>query len=92
MFGRYDNDLMRRGAAARACIKEGEDPFVMLRQVVWPDRDWADSATLARLTACPKCRGSVCGCSECGSTGLVTEERGTSLTMEMLAKLACEAT
>ena len=85
MFGKYDKDLMRRGAAARDCIEDGEDPFVMLLHAVWPDHDWSESAMLARLTACSKCRGSKFGCSECGSTGLVTEERGKLLAIEDLA-------
>lgn len=92
MFGWYDKDLMRRGAAARLCIEDGEDPFLMLLQVVWPDHDWAESAMLARLAACPTCRGSTVRCSECGSTGLVTEERSKSLAIETLANLAYEAT
>jgi hypothetical protein len=92
MFGRYDKDLMRRGVAARQCIEDGEDPFLMLLQVVWPDHDWAESAMLARLTACPKCRGTTSGCSECGSTGLVTEELSKSLAIETLANLAYEVT
>lgn len=89
---KYDKDLMRRGAAARDCIAEGEDPFLMLLQVVWPDHDWADSAMLARLMACPTCRGSKYGCADCGSTGFVTEERSRSLGIEALARLAHEAT
>jgi hypothetical protein len=92
MFGRYDKDLMRRGAAARACIDDGEDPFRMLLQVVWPDHDWEESVMLARLTACPKCQPSVSGCPECGSTGLVTEERNKLLAMENLQEVAYEAT
>jgi len=92
MHGPYDTELMQRGAAARDCIAHGEDPFLMLLQVVWPDHDWADSAMLARLAACPKCRGSTSGCSECGSTGLVSEERGRSLGIEALARLAFETT
>lgn len=87
----YDKDLMRRGAAARDCIEAGEDPFRMLLQVVWPDHDWDESAMLARLTACPACRGSVSGCAECGSTGLVTAERRKSLAIETLATLAYQA-
>ena len=83
---------MRRGAAARHCIEEGEDPFRMLLQVVWPEHDWAESAMLARLTACPTCRGSTYGCSDCGSTGLVSEERSKLLAVEALAKLAFDAT
>jgi hypothetical protein len=92
MFRGYDKDLMRRGAAARHCIADGEDPFRMLLQVVWPDHDWANSAMLARLIACPNCRGSTSGCSECGSTGLVTEEHSKLLAMERLANLAYETT
>jgi hypothetical protein len=92
MFGSYDKDLMRRGAAARACIEDGEDPFRMLLQVVWPDHDWEESVMLTRLRACPKCRASVSGCPECGSTGLVTEGRGTLLAMEKIANLAYQTT
>jgi hypothetical protein len=92
MFGKYDKDLMRRGAAARDCITDGEDPFRMLLQVVWPDHDWSESAMLARLTSCPACRGSKAGCVECGSTGLVTEERGKALAIQTRAKLAYDAT
>jgi hypothetical protein len=91
MHGTYDRDLMRRGAAARELIEKGEDPLVMLLQVVWPDHDWTESAMLARLIACPTCRGSTHGCPECGSTGLVTEERRTSLGIEALARMAYEA-
>jgi hypothetical protein len=92
MLGRYDKDLMRRAAAARDCIAEGEDPFRMLLEVVWPDHDWAESAMLARLMECPRCRGATAGCSECGSTGLVTEGRSEILAVEKLASLAYEAT
>ena len=85
----YDRALMKRGEAARRLIGDGEeDPFRMLLQVVWPDHDWDESVMLARLTACPKCSGSVPGCAECGSTGLVTEERDKLLSIERLAKLA----
>jgi hypothetical protein len=88
----YDRALMKRGEAARRLIGDGEeDPFRMLLQVVWPEHDWAESAMLARLTACPKCRGSMSGCSACGSTGLVTEERSKLLAIETLAKFAYEA-
>jgi hypothetical protein len=90
MAEKYDKDLMRRGAAARDCIEGGEDPFRMLLQVVWPDRDWADSAMLARLTACPNCGGPTSGCPECGSTGLLTEERRKFLAIDTLAKAAFE--
>ena len=90
MHGKYDKELMRRGAAARQLIEDGEDPFLMLLQAVWPDHDWAESAMLARLMACPTCRGSKYGCSDCGSTGLVTEERSRSLEMEALGRLARE--
>ena len=55
MFGTYDRDLMRRGAAARECIIDGEDPYRMLLQVVWPDHDWSESARRAELAACPGC-------------------------------------
>jgi hypothetical protein len=66
----YDRTLMKRGEAARRVIADGEDPFLMFLQVVWPDHDWAESAMLARLTTCPKCSEAKCGCAECGSTGL----------------------
>ena len=92
MGERYDRGLMKRAEGARRCIADGEDPFTMLLQAVWPDHDWAESAMLARLTACPACRGSVHGCSECGSTGLVTEGRSEELAIEKLAKLAYDAT
>ena len=46
-------DEARRGGSR--VIEDGEDPFRMLLQVVWPDHDWAESAMLARLTGCPKC-------------------------------------
>jgi hypothetical protein len=91
MGEKYDKELMKRGGAVRQLIEDGEDPFRMLLQVVWPDHDWDESAMLARLTACPTCRGSTSGCSECGSTGLVTEERRKLLSIETLAKLAYEA-
>ena len=92
MAEKYDKDLMRRGAAARDCIEDGEDPLLMLLQVVWPDHDWADSAMLARLTACPKCRGFTSRCPECGSTGLLTEERSKLLAIETVARVAYETT
>ena len=81
----YDKELMKRGGAARQLIEDGEDPFRMLLQVVWPDHDWDESVMLARLTSCPTCRGSVSGCVECGSTGLVTDERRKLLAIEDLA-------
>jgi len=90
MGEKYDKELMKRGVAARACIEDGEDPFRMLLEVVWPDHDWDESAMLARLTSCPTCRGSLAGCAECGSTGLVTEERSKLLSIDALAKLAYE--
>ena len=90
MSEKYDKELMKRGGAARQLIGDGEDPFRMLLEVVWPDHDWDESAMLARLTSCPTCRGSVPGCSECGSTGLVTEERSKLLSVEALTKLAYE--
>ena len=43
----YDKGLMKRGEAARRVIEDGEDPFRMLLQAVWPDHDWAESAMLA---------------------------------------------
>jgi hypothetical protein len=85
---KYDRRLMERGKAARQLIGDGEDPFRMLLQVVWPDHDWEDSAMLARLASCPRCSGALAGCPECGSTGLVTEERSKLLSIEALAKLA----
>jgi hypothetical protein len=57
----------------------------MLLQVVWPDHDWAESAMLARLTACPKCSDAGTSCDECGNTGLVTAERTQFLAIEGLA-------
>jgi hypothetical protein len=87
----YDRELMKRGAAARRLIGDGEDPFRMLLQAVWPDHDWEESVLLARLTSCPKCSGAVARCDECGSTGLVTEERRKLLSIEGLAKLAYQS-
>jgi hypothetical protein len=84
----YDRELMQRGEAARRLIGDGEDPFRMLLQAVWPDHDWDESVMLARLMACPTCSGAVPGCAECGSTGLLTEERRKLLTFEALGKLA----
>jgi hypothetical protein len=69
MAERYDRELMERGAAARQVIADGEDPFVMLLHAVWPDHDWAESAMLARLMACPTCRGSKSGCSRAEAQG-----------------------
>lgn len=88
MHGPFDNALMKRGAEARRLIADGEDPIRMLLEVVWPNHDWADSAILARLTSCPVCSDGVVGCSECGSTGLVTAERRKLLTVEALAARA----
>jgi len=81
----YDRGLMKRGEAARRVIADGEDPLVMLLQVVWPDHDWAESAMLARLTGCPKCSDVGTSCDVCGNTGLVTEERKKVLAVEDLA-------
>ena len=81
----YDKGLMKRGEAARRVIADGEDPLVMLLQVVWPDHDWAESAMLARLTGCPRCSDVGTGCDVCGSTGLVSEERKKVLAVEDLA-------
>jgi hypothetical protein len=75
---------MKRGVAARQLIDDGEDPLVMLLQVVWPDNNWAESAMLARLTGCPKCYAGT-SCDECGNTGLLTEERKKLLAIEGLA-------
>ena len=86
MAEKYDRGLMQRGAEARRLIADGEDPIRMLLQVVWPDHDWAESALIAKLASCPKCRSdSGTDCSECGRTGLVTVERRKVLTMEALA-------
>ena len=90
MFGNYDKKPMRRGAAARDCIEDGEDPFVMLLHAVWPDHDWAESAMLARLMGCLRCLDDGRSCDVCGNTGLVTEERKNLLAIEDLAKLAYE--
>jgi hypothetical protein len=76
---------MKRGEAARRVIADGEDPFRMLLQVVWPDHDWAESVMLARLTTCPKCSDAAGGCAECGNTGHVTVERRKLLAIEGLA-------
>jgi hypothetical protein len=81
----YDRALMKRGAEARRLIADGEDPIRMLLHVVWPDHDWAESALIAKIVACPKCSDSGTECSECGRTGLVTVERRKVLTMEALA-------
>ena len=90
MGEKYDRGLMKRGEAARRVIADGEDPLVMLLQVVWPDHDWAESAMLARLTGCPECSDDGRTCDVCGNTGLVTEERRNFLAIEDLAKLAYE--
>lgn len=90
MAEKYDRDLMKRGAAARQVIEDGEDPLRVLLQVVWPDHDWAESAMLARLARCPKCSDDGSRCDVCGSTGLVTEERRKLLAIEDLANLAYE--
>ena len=76
---------MKRGEAARRVIADGEDPLLMLLQVVWPDHDWAESAMLARLAGCPKCSDIGSTCDECGNTGLVTEERKKLLAIDDLA-------
>lgn len=91
MGEKYDRELMKRGMAARQLIEEGEEPFRMLLQAVWPDHDWEESLMLARLMECPTCLGSAPGCKECGSTGLITEERRRLLSIEGLAKLAHES-
>ena len=87
MHGPYDKTLMKRGEAARRLITEGEDPFRMLLEVVWPEHDWAESAMLARLTSCPQCDGTL-ACEACGNTGLVTTDRRRLLTIESLATYA----
>jgi len=92
MHGKYDRGLMARGEAARRCISNGEDPFTMLLQAVWPDHDWAESAMLARLESCPRCSGSKSGCPDCGSTGLVTEDRRKWVAAELLADQLFQAT
>jgi hypothetical protein len=91
MPARYENGLMKRGRAARQLIREGEDPYRMLLQVVWPERDWAQDALLATLTSCPECSGGRLGCSECGGTGLVTTNRRKTLAYEALADTAYHA-
>lgn len=90
MGEKYDRGLMQRGEGARRVIADGEDPLLMLLQVVWPDHDWAESAMLARLTGCPKCSDDGTSCDVCGNTGLVTEKRRNLLTIEDSAKLAYE--
>ena len=82
---------MKRGEAARRLITEGEDPFRMLLTVVWPEHDWAESSTLARLTSCPTCSDGTLECAECGNTGLVTTTRRQLLTIEALAASAYDA-
>jgi hypothetical protein len=82
---------MERGKAARSLIMQGEDPIRMLLAVVWPGRDWSENVPLARLTSCPKCSDGTVGCTECGSTGLVTAARRQLLTIEALAAYAYEA-
>ncbi len=91
MFGTYDRDLMRRGAAARECILDGDDPHRMLLQVVWPDHDWSESARRAELTTCPACSGLRRPCQECGGTGLVTMQRWRLLAVEALARYVYDA-
>jgi hypothetical protein len=81
----YDNELMKRGEAARRLITEGEDPFATLLSAVWPDHDWSESALYARLTSCPRCRGADTRCGECGNTGLVTAARNKLLAIEEFA-------
>jgi hypothetical protein len=87
----YDAGLMKRGQAARRLIRDGEDPYRMLLQVVWPDRDWAEEALLATLTACPSCAGGVMACSECWGTGIVSTNRRKMLAFEALADHAYNA-
>jgi hypothetical protein len=65
---------MKRGEVARRLISEGEDPYRMLAAVVWPGRDWAEDALLARLVSCPACTDEA-ACEECGSTGLISRLR-----------------
>jgi hypothetical protein len=91
MHGSYDRVLMKRGEAARRLIADGEDPFRMLLEVVWPGHDWAESAMLARLTSCPMCSDGAVACAECGSTGLVTTKRRQLLAIEALAAYAYDA-
>jgi hypothetical protein len=87
LHGPYDKTLMKRGEAARRLISEGEDPFRMLLEVVWPEHDWTESAMLARLTSCPQCDGTL-ACGVCGNTGLVTTDRRRLLAIESLATYA----
>jgi len=91
VFGDYDKELMQRGKAARNCIEDGEDPYRMLLQVVWPDEDWTDLALSTRFTSCPECSPEVDRCRECGSAGIVTEQRSRLLAVEALAKYAYDA-
>ena len=83
MHGRYDTELMLRGAAARRLIADGEDPVRMLLEVVWPGHDWASSALCTRFSPCPVCAHDSGECMECGGTGLVTVAQ--LLTVETLA-------
>jgi len=91
MFGDYDKGLMQRGKAARQCIENGDDPYRMLLQVVWPEHDWTELALLTRFTSCPECSPEVDRCDECGGTGIVTEERSRLLAIEALAMYAYDA-
>ena len=86
MQGRLDSELMLRGAAARRLIADGEDPFRMLLEVVWPGHDWADSALRTRFSSCPLCADDTVRCAECGGTGLVTVVRRKLLAIEALAE------
>jgi hypothetical protein len=82
---------MKRGEAARRLITHGEDPARMLLAVVWPDYDWAEIALHTRFISCPVCSSGAGGCTECGSTGLVTGARRNLLAIEDLAAAIHEA-
>jgi hypothetical protein len=82
---------MKRGEAARRLITQGEDPVTMLLAAVWPDHDWAEIAARTRFTSCPLCSNGAGGCTECGSTGLVTVARRKLLAIEELDAAAYEA-
>ena len=62
----------------------------MLLQAVWPDHDWDERRDARKTYGVPTCSGSGPGCTDCGSTGLLTEERKKLLNIEALAKLAYE--
>ena len=66
MGEKYDRELMKRGMAARQLIEEGDEPFRMHVQAVWPDHDWEESLMLARLMECPTCLGSALAAKSAG--------------------------